>query len=68
MSQMASLLKAEKAALKGMILAATPAVTARKAQAPVGKGSNTSPVTQTQTHAFAAVNPAGRRACSQCNT
>ena len=43
MSQMASLLKAEKAAWNGMILVKTANVTDSSAQAPVGRGSNIRP-------------------------
>ena len=43
MSQMTSLLKAAKAAWKGRIFRKTAVVTDRNAQAPVGRGSNTSP-------------------------
>ena len=44
MSQMTSLLKAEKAAWKGSVCVNTAMVTARNAQAPVGSGSKTSPI------------------------
>ena len=43
MSQMTSLQKALKAWLKVRVLVNTAAVTDKKAQAPVGKGSSTSP-------------------------
>lgn len=43
MSQMTSLVKAEKAAAKVRVLVATAVVTDRKAQAPTGIGSSTSP-------------------------
>ena len=44
MSQITSLQKALKAAWKGRTLQNTAQVTDRNAQAPVGKGSSTSPV------------------------
>ena len=44
MSQMTSLQKAEKQAWKDSVLVATTTVAVRKAQAPVGSGSRTSPV------------------------
>jgi hypothetical protein len=43
MSQMTSFVKAEKAAEKASVLVAMAVVTARKAQAPTGSGSSTSP-------------------------
>lgn len=43
MSQMTSLQKALKAWLKVSVLVKTAAVTDKKAQAPVGRGSSTSP-------------------------
>jgi hypothetical protein len=43
MSQMTSLVKAEKAAVKGSVRVATAAVSPRKAHAPTGRGPSTSP-------------------------
>uniref|UniRef100_A0A0A9FIH0 PDCT1 n=1 Tax=Arundo donax TaxID=35708 RepID=A0A0A9FIH0_ARUDO len=43
MSQMTSLVKAEKAAVNGSVCVATAAVSPRKAQAPTGSGPSTSP-------------------------
>lgn len=43
MSQITSLLNAENAAWNVSVFVKTATVTARKAQAPVGKGSSTSP-------------------------
>ena len=46
MSQMTSLQNALKAAAKVRVLVKIATVTARKAQAPVGRGSNTSPASK----------------------
>lgn len=45
MSQMTSLVKAQKAVGKGSVLVTTEAVTPRNAQAPTGRGLRTSPAT-----------------------